>query len=79
MDSKYNKLYSIVGIGLAVAVGLIITGNFAAASVASVIGFCLILMMDKIIGPGAEKRVQRNWILISGILSLVSIILLIIK
>ena len=79
MDNKFNKFYSIVVIGVAVAVGLIITGNFVAASVVSLIGLFLMLMMDQIIGPGAEKRVQRNWILVSGILSAVSIILLIIN
>ena len=79
MDNKFNKFYSFVVIVVAVAVGLIITGNFVAASVVSLIGLFLMLMMDQIIGPGAEKRVQRNWILVSGILSVVSIILLIIN
>tara|TARA_B100000401_G_C52302922_1_gene483477 strand:- start:178 stop:417 length:240 start_codon:yes stop_codon:yes gene_type:complete len=79
MDSKFNKFYSIIVILVAVVVGLIITGNFVAASVVSLIGLCLMLMMDQIIGPGAEKRVQRNWILVSGLLSVVSIILLIIN
>tara|TARA_B110000285_G_C14556330_1_gene351530 strand:+ start:253 stop:459 length:207 start_codon:yes stop_codon:yes gene_type:complete len=66
-------------IGLAVALGLLLSGDFGSAALVSFVAFCLMLMMDKIIGSGAQKSVQKNWILLSGALSLVSIILFILK
>ena len=59
MSSKYNTFYSILMIGLAVALGLLLSGDFGSAALVSFVAFCLMLMMDKIIGSGAQKSVQK--------------------